>query len=198
MRCGAAARTRLATSPRNWRAPVVALAVVAAIALGVLAAAVVKLAGDSGSTASRTHTAVAGPSSVTAAGPASVTSPGTAKPASAPTATTPTAPVTHAAPAPTAPVTLIPVTTVAPTIVNLNGTVNPQGVRTTYQFEYGPTTKYGGLAPGTPISVGSGTAIVTVSARVAYLARRTTYHYRLIGSKAGHDLITGDATFTTR
>jgi hypothetical protein len=196
MRCGAAARTRLATSPKNWRAPIVALAVVAAIALGVLAAAVVKLAGNSGSTASHAVTTVAGQSSATGGG--FVTSPGTAKPASVPTATTPAPTVTHAAPAPTAPVTLIPVTTVAPTIVNLNGTVNPQGVRTTYQFEYGPTTKYGGLAPGTPVSIGSGTAIVTVSARVAYLARRTTYHYRLIGSKAGRDLTTGDATFTTR
>jgi hypothetical protein len=49
LRCGAAARTRLATSP-VWRAPIVALAVVAVLALGVLAAALVKIAGKSGST----------------------------------------------------------------------------------------------------------------------------------------------------
>lgn len=45
--CGAAARTRLA-APTNWKAPIVAIAVVAALALGVLAAALVKLSGGSG------------------------------------------------------------------------------------------------------------------------------------------------------
>jgi uncharacterized paraquat-inducible protein A len=44
LRCGAAARTRLAASPR-WTAPVIAVAVVAVIALAVLAASLVKLAG---------------------------------------------------------------------------------------------------------------------------------------------------------
>ena len=47
LRCGAAARTRLAATP-NWRAPIAALAVVVALALGVLIVALVKLAGDSG------------------------------------------------------------------------------------------------------------------------------------------------------
>jgi hypothetical protein len=45
--CGAAARTRLATSP-NWKTPIAVLAVVVALSLGVLAAALVKLAGGSG------------------------------------------------------------------------------------------------------------------------------------------------------
>lgn len=44
--CGAAARTRLA-APANWRAPIVAIAVTGAIALGVLAAALVKLSAGS-------------------------------------------------------------------------------------------------------------------------------------------------------
>ena len=44
LRCGAAARTRLAASP-NWRAPVALLALVIALALAVLAVALVKLAG---------------------------------------------------------------------------------------------------------------------------------------------------------
>jgi hypothetical protein len=42
--CGAAARTRLAATPR-WRAPVIALCVVIVLALGVLTAALVSLAG---------------------------------------------------------------------------------------------------------------------------------------------------------
>jgi hypothetical protein len=47
LRCGAAARTRLAASP-SWKWPVIALAVVVALSLGVLAAALVTLAGGSG------------------------------------------------------------------------------------------------------------------------------------------------------
>jgi hypothetical protein len=42
--CGAAARTRLAATPR-WRAPVIALFVVIVLALGALTAALVSLAG---------------------------------------------------------------------------------------------------------------------------------------------------------
>ncbi len=47
--CGAAARTRLA-APTNWKAPIVAIAAVIVLALGVLAAALVKLSGGSPST----------------------------------------------------------------------------------------------------------------------------------------------------
>jgi hypothetical protein len=49
LNCGAAARTRLA-APTNWRAPIVAIAVLATLALGVLAAALVKLSGGSETT----------------------------------------------------------------------------------------------------------------------------------------------------
>lgn len=44
LRCGAAARTRLAAKPR-WRGPLLALALVVLVAAGVLAAALVKLVG---------------------------------------------------------------------------------------------------------------------------------------------------------
>jgi predicted amidophosphoribosyltransferase len=44
LRCGAAARTRLAAQPK-WKALVVALVAVAVVSLGVLAAALVTLAG---------------------------------------------------------------------------------------------------------------------------------------------------------
>jgi len=47
LNCGAAARTRLAASP-TWKGLVAALAVVIVLSLGVLAAALVKLAGGSG------------------------------------------------------------------------------------------------------------------------------------------------------
>jgi hypothetical protein len=44
LRCGAAARTRLAAQPK-WKALVVALVTVVVLSLGVLAAALVTLAG---------------------------------------------------------------------------------------------------------------------------------------------------------
>ena len=44
LRCGAAARTRLAAPPR-WKSLVISLLAIAVIALGVLVAALVKLAG---------------------------------------------------------------------------------------------------------------------------------------------------------
>jgi hypothetical protein len=55
--CGAAARTRLAASP-NWRAPLITVVVVAVLSLGVLAGALVKLAGGSGSQTPATTTTV--------------------------------------------------------------------------------------------------------------------------------------------
>jgi hypothetical protein len=76
LRCGAAARTRLAAAP-NWKAPFAAVAVVAALSLGVLAAALVKLAGETGPPPPAiTRTVAAG--SPQAAAPATVTAPPTA------------------------------------------------------------------------------------------------------------------------
>jgi len=89
------------------------------------------------------------------------------------------------------------VTTLTTSIATLNGTVNPQGVPTTYQFQYGATASYGGRAPGSPVALGAGTSAVAVSARIAYLAPGTTYHYKLTASKAGRAISTADATFTT-
>ena len=189
LRCGGAARTRLAPTPR-WRPPMIAIAVVAVLALGVLAASLVHLAGSSSPTQIRV--------TPTAAGSASVTSPGTATLAT--TATTAPAPAPSAAtlaPGAGGPVRLTPVTTIASSIVNLNGTVNPQGVPTTYQFQYGASTSYGGRAPGSPVTVGAGTSAVTVSARVAYLTPGTTYQYKLTAFKAGRAVSTFNAAFTT-
>ncbi len=84
MLCGAAARTRVAPAP-NWKPLIAALAVVIVLSLGVLAAALVKLAGDSASVASA-------PASVVATAPAAA---GSVAGAAASTAL---APATSAAP----------------------------------------------------------------------------------------------------
>jgi hypothetical protein len=71
LRCGAAARTRLAGSP-NWGTPAASLAAIVVLALGVLAASLVKLAGDSGaSPAAITRTVTAPAPASSASGSAS-------------------------------------------------------------------------------------------------------------------------------
>lgn len=79
--CGAAARTRLAAAP-SWKPPLVVLAVIGALALGIMAAALVKLAGDSGpAPAPRTTT-------VTSARPAAAAPASTLPSAGTPTTAT--------------------------------------------------------------------------------------------------------------
>jgi len=55
LHCGAAARTRLATSS-NWKAPIIAIATVAVLSLGVLAVSLAALAGNFGSSATHATT----------------------------------------------------------------------------------------------------------------------------------------------
>ncbi len=68
----------------------------------------------------------------------------------------------------------------------LNGDVNPNGLSTTYYFEWGATTSYGNTIPSTAASVGSGTENVHVSADITGLNPGTIYHYRIVAvSSAG-------------
>jgi hypothetical protein len=112
LRCGAAARTRLATSS-NWRAPIVTIAVVATLSLGVLAAAIVDLAGGFGSTTTPTPTTVTAPPAVVP--PTTSATPGTSAPgATAPSPGTPTV---------TQPSAVIPTTPASPGTANLSPAV---------------------------------------------------------------------------
>ena len=80
----------------------------------------------------------------------------------------------------------------------VSGKVNPNGLSTTYQFEYGTTTSYGSLAPVKPGSAGSGTSYVTASALITGLKGATTYHYRLTATSSGGTATPGaDKTFKT-
>jgi hypothetical protein len=90
LRCGAAARTRLAASP-NWRAPLLAALAVAVLSLGVLAAALVKLAGGSGpSTPVSTTTVTSAAAPLTSSTAATVPGASTPSAAAPPPASTPT------------------------------------------------------------------------------------------------------------
>lgn len=94
LQCGAAARTRLASAP-NWKAPLAVFAAVVVISLGVLAAALVKLAGGSGTPVTNTRTVTA--PAAAAATPAPRPAPATTTPAPGAAATrTATAPAAAA------------------------------------------------------------------------------------------------------
>jgi len=78
----------------------------------------------------------------------------------------------------------------------LSGSVNPNGVATSYYFEFGTTTAYGQQTP--PRSAGSGSAAVSVSGALSGLAENATYHYRLVAAGPSGALSIGaDRTFTT-
>lgn len=83
--------------------------------------------------------------------------------------------------------------------VTLTGEVNPEGVATTYWFEYGKTE---GLGSSTAVaSAGSGTSNVPVSVPVRGLDPNTTYYYRLKstnskGTKTGSIKSTRTARWT--
>jgi hypothetical protein len=72
------------------------------------------------------------------------------------------------------------VTQVRGTSGQLEGTVNPAGLETTYYFQYGPTTAYGSVTRTT--AVGSGTINVKVGQPVTGLL--AGFHYRIVASNA--------------
>ncbi len=77
----------------------------------------------------------------------------------------------------------------------LNATVNPEGLATTYHFDFGPTTAYGFTSVET--SVGSGTSNVAVTLPVVGLAPGTTYHDRVTITSSAGTVVGADQTFTT-
>src|SRR5690348_16911008 len=71
------------------------------------------------------------------------------------------------------------VTTVGAT---LHGKVTPNGVATTYWFEYGTTTSYGSKTASQ--NAGTGTTAKVVSTAITGLHAATTYHFRLVAQNA--------------
>jgi hypothetical protein len=78
----------------------------------------------------------------------------------------------------------------------LNGVVNPQGLTTTYHFEYGPTTSYGSSTPESG-SLGNGISNVAVSRAIGGLSQGTTYHFRVVAKNLEGTTYGSDRTFKT-
>ncbi len=83
------------------------------------------------------------------------------------------------------------------TSASLNASINPRGLETTYQFEYGTTTSYSTLVPVPAKSAGSGESNKEVTEAIAGLLTGTTYHYRVVASNAAGATAGGDKTLTT-
>ncbi|MGH7997015.1 MAG: hypothetical protein ACREFX_11745 [Opitutaceae bacterium] len=87
-------------------------------------------------------------------------------------------------------------TSITATSAQMNGTINPNGMKTSVYFQYGTTTGYGSSsAPG---DFGSGHSAVSGSTTLNRAAPNTTYHYRIVAANsAGQTAYGTDVSFTT-
>ncbi|MCX6268095.1 MAG: T9SS type A sorting domain-containing protein [Bacteroidetes bacterium] len=82
------------------------------------------------------------------------------------------------------------------TTATLNGEVTPNFNNTAISFEYGLTTAYGTVVPGSPASVTSGVSN-PVLANIIGLTQNTTYHFRIKGTNVQGTSNGSDMSFTT-
>jgi PKD repeat protein len=73
----------------------------------------------------------------------------------------------------------------------LHASINPEGLETTYYFEYGPTDSYGYKAPIRAALIDPGEEDVEVSAAVSGLGPSQAYHFRAV-AKSSAGLVRGD------
>ena len=88
-----------------------------------------------------------------------------------------------------------PVTSVGPTTATVTGTVNPNGLATTWYVDYGTSTSYGTKTANA--NAGSGTANIAVSANLTGLTPGATYHYRVVATNSSGTTRGADGIFTT-
>jgi hypothetical protein len=94
-------------------------------------------------------------------------------------------------------ITLRGATEVNPTHAVIADNVDPNGYETSYQFEYGKTTKYGSKMPATPEGIGAGTQPIDCWNEIEHLEPDTTYHFRVAATNAYGTTYGADQDFTT-
>ncbi len=92
-------------------------------------------------------------------------------------------------------VTTDPVSDPAETSATLNGTIDPEGIQSSYHYEYGLDTNYGQSTD--PVDAGSGSGANSAPQGVTGLDPNTTYHYRIVGSHSSGQILGEDQSFTT-
>jgi alpha-tubulin suppressor-like RCC1 family protein/streptogramin lyase len=91
-----------------------------------------------------------------------------------------------------------PAASVTGTTATLDAALDAQGLKTTYVFEYGTSTKYGSKAPAhEEAKAGSGTAVQEVGEPITGLTANTTYHYRVVATNSKGVSDGADRTFRT-
>lgn len=83
------------------------------------------------------------------------------------------------------------------TVAMLRGVVNPNGLTTTYQFEYGETASYGSKAPAKAGEAGAGTSPLSLGILIEGLKPETLYHYRFTATSSAGTAYGVDKVFTT-
>lgn len=92
------------------------------------------------------------------------------------------------------------VSDIATSSASISGTVNPNGLETTYWFEYSTASLLGAVTPQTTghISAGAGTDNVSVVADVVGLKTKTTYFVRLVAQNSVGTTKGSVGTFKTK
>ena len=86
-------------------------------------------------------------------------------------------------------------TNVASHSATLNGLLDPHGLSTRVNFQYGTTTSYGST---TPAQTHTGNTYRNVSANISGLMANRTYHFRIKATNIAGTRFGGDRTFTTQ
>ena len=90
------------------------------------------------------------------------------------------------------------VTEVASSSVTLHALLDPEGVATTYRFQYGPTGEYGSQTPEESVEASGAGGPISVEVHLQELSSGSVYHYRVIASNAAYETFASeDQTFTT-
>jgi PKD repeat protein len=83
------------------------------------------------------------------------------------------------------------------TRATVHGSVDPQGLKTSYYFEYGISTDYDHKAPARAGTLSAGIGGVGVSAELISLTGSTSYHYRVVAKNAAGTTYGADQLFVT-
>jgi hypothetical protein len=91
-------------------------------------------------------------------------------------------------------VTTSPATNVIASSATLNGSLDPHGLTTTVNFQYGTTTSYGHT---TAMQSQTGSTYRNIAANISGLTTHTTFHFRIMATNSAGTRFGSDRTFTT-